>query len=293
MSNLLTFQTAGLPGNSGGLGLTFDLGPSTADLARQSFDFLADVNSTDQGFLTRSIAGSQDYLSTQLQPLTSMLASANSNMASASRALTASAQAGTSMSNVISSQVRPITKWAGDTLYPAIANQLTTTQQAINPGNIWGYANMASIYQSNAINMGYLNARMTASQQYALANMITNSQLAMVQASSGGGGGGLCFITTAICKADNKPDNCDELEAFRQFRDTYMMADEKRRELVRLYYDIAPKIVNKISASKNSDEILNKLKTDYLMPSYRAINTGDYEAAFYLYCDMVLFAAML
>ncbi len=292
MSNLLTFQTAGLPSNSGGLGLTFDLGPSTADLARQSFDFLADVNSTNRGFLTRSIAGSQDYLSAQLQPLTSMLASANSGMASASSALAASMRAGASMADTISAQLQPITKWAGDTLYPSVANQLTTTQQAINPSNIWGYANMASGYQNNALNLTYQVAQNAASQQYQLASMISNNQLAMVQAS-GGGGGGLCFITTAICKADNKPDDCDELETFRQFRDTYMMENEKRRELVRLYYDIAPKIVEKISARENSDEILNKLKTDYLMPSYRAINIGDYETAFYLYCDMVLFAAML
>lgn len=51
-----------------------------------------------------------------------------------------------------------------------------------------------------------------------------------------------CFITTAVCKTFDKPDNCPELTAFRTFRDTYMKEDEALNNEVNNYYEIAPKI---------------------------------------------------
>ena len=33
---------------------------------------------------------------------------------------------------------------------------------------------------------------------------------------------GLCFITTAVCEEEGKPDDCEELTAFRAFRDGYL-----------------------------------------------------------------------
>ena len=35
---------------------------------------------------------------------------------------------------------------------------------------------------------------------------------------------GLCFITTAVCESEGKPDDCAELTAFRAFRDGYLKA---------------------------------------------------------------------
>ena len=34
---------------------------------------------------------------------------------------------------------------------------------------------------------------------------------------------GLCFITTAVCQELGKPDDCEELTAFRAFRDGYLL----------------------------------------------------------------------
>lgn len=40
---------------------------------------------------------------------------------------------------------------------------------------------------------------------------------------------GLCFITTAVCEAEGKPDDCAELTAFRAFRDGYLKAQPTAR----------------------------------------------------------------
>ena len=50
----------------------------------------------------------------------------------------------------------------------------------------------------------------------------------------------LCYITTAVCKTHNKPDDCYELTTLRGYRDTYLMKTETGREIVEEYYNVAP-----------------------------------------------------
>ena len=53
----------------------------------------------------------------------------------------------------------------------------------------------------------------------------------------------LCFITTAVCEAEGKPDDCAELTAFRRFRDGWLSQQPDGPALIEEYYEIAPAIV--------------------------------------------------
>ncbi len=94
-----------------------------------------------------------------------------------------------------------------------------------------------------------------------------------------------CFITTAVCKNDGKPDNCNELETLRHFRDTYMK--EKHPEDVELYYQIAPVICNRIDSFSDHSTIYNKIKEKWILPCLSFISKNEDEKAYDHYKEMV------
>ncbi len=69
------------------------------------------------------------------------------------------------------------------------------------------------------------------------------------ESSSSSGG---CFLTSACVKHLGKPDNCDELQTLRAFRDGYMSKTEEGLSLIKQYYAVAPQIVEKIDASNET-----------------------------------------
>lgn len=97
----------------------------------------------------------------------------------------------------------------------------------------------------------------------------------------------LCFITTAVCDSLGKPDDCYELQAFRAFRDSYLLETEEGTRLVEQYYDLAPSIVNTINVLSEQDEIYMSLWQEYLKPCLEYINQGQQEACKQAYIDMV------
>ena len=72
----------------------------------------------------------------------------------------------------------------------------------------------------------------------------------------------LCFITTAICEFEGKPDDCPELTAFRAFRDGWMQQNGDQ-ELIERYYEIAPAIVSAIDFCDDRSERYAQLRRDY------------------------------
>ena len=56
-----------------------------------------------------------------------------------------------------------------------------------------------------------------------------------------------CYITTAACTALGLPDECEELQTLRWFRDN-VLTDEAGLALVGRYYEQAPAIVRAIDA---------------------------------------------
>lgn len=97
----------------------------------------------------------------------------------------------------------------------------------------------------------------------------------------------LCFITTAVCKYFNKPDDCYELTTLRKFRDTWLAMQPDGKDLVEEYYAIAPGIVNAIDESPEKDKIYMHIWNDYIEPCIKLIKLGANDTCKTLYVDMV------
>lgn len=89
---------------------------------------------------------------------------------------------------------------------------------------------------------------------------------------------GNCFITTACVKYYKLPDNCQELQILRKFRDTYLIKSTKGRRLVAQYYDIAPELVKKLEAAPDKKLLFGEIFAQ-IRKSCTAIENGDFEKA--------------
>lgn len=98
---------------------------------------------------------------------------------------------------------------------------------------------------------------------------------------------GLCFITTAVCEAEGKPDDCVELTAFRAFRDGYLKAQPDGEALIEEYYRIAPTIVMCIDVCGDRTERYAAIRAQYLQPCYDALQAGDLAGCKTKYVRMV------
>lgn len=99
--------------------------------------------------------------------------------------------------------------------------------------------------------------------------------------------GGGCYITTATCEEFNKPDNCYELTAFRNFRDNWLKKQSDGPELIERYYATAPSIVEKINQQPNRTEIYQNIQNNYLSKCLTYIENGENEKCKALYIAMV------
>lgn len=87
-----------------------------------------------------------------------------------------------------------------------------------------------------------------------------------------------CYITTACCEVMGLTDDCEVLTNLRWLRDNYMASLPGAAELINLYYQTAPKILEKISK-----EALKALFSKAIKPASDLVKAGDYQAAFELY----------
>lgn len=99
--------------------------------------------------------------------------------------------------------------------------------------------------------------------------------------------GNFCYITTAVCRSLDKPDNCYELTALRQYRDDYLLASESGARLVEEYYNIAPTIVKRINRQGDAGEIYRGIWEKYLSPCIRLIEENKKEECREIYSLMV------
>lgn len=97
----------------------------------------------------------------------------------------------------------------------------------------------------------------------------------------------LCYITTAVCEHQQKPDNCYELVTLRNYRDEYLMQTKAGQEMVEEYYNIAPGIVMVINMQKDADEIYQHIYEEYLTPCIHYIEEENNEECRDLYMQMV------
>jgi hypothetical protein len=113
---------------------------------------------------------------------------------------------------------------------------------------------------------------------------------AQVQAKAVDSGGGLCFITTAVAEAVGLPDDCEALTTLRKWRDDVLPTMPGGAALIRVYYAIAPHIVDTLKKHKAGASIFNAMRTAYILPAVEKIKAGDNAGAFHDYCELVDFS---
>lgn len=96
----------------------------------------------------------------------------------------------------------------------------------------------------------------------------------------------LCYITTATCRYEGKADDCAELTAFRAFRDGWL-TEQGDTALIEEYYDKAPGLVACLELCDEAEPGYRRIREDYLLPCYRALQQGDNEACRSRYIQMV------
>ena len=115
----------------------------------------------------------------------------------------------------------------------------------------------------------------------------TNVSPATYEQINGGFKRKFCYITTAACTTLGKPDDCYELNCFRNYRDTYLLSTDEGEAIVQEYYDIAPTIVKHINRDKKCKEIYASIWEEYLALCLHLIEEDRKEDCQELYTRMV------
>ncbi len=97
----------------------------------------------------------------------------------------------------------------------------------------------------------------------------------------------LCFLTTACIRAKALPDDCDELEILRTYRDRYLRNRPGGEADIAEYYTVAPKIVAAIDRRQDADRCWQALYDDLVTGCIRLIGRGEMEETYRLYRDTV------
>lgn len=108
------------------------------------------------------------------------------------------------------------------------------------------------------------------------------SSSSSIESSSG------CFITSAASCALNKGRDCDELNFLRKFRDEHIKTSVEGQALVNEYYNIAPKMIERIDLEEDASIIYANLWTAYIVPSVKEIQAGNWQRAQDIYVAMVV-----
>jgi len=98
---------------------------------------------------------------------------------------------------------------------------------------------------------------------------------------------GCCFITSAACEAMGLPDDCDELQTLRRYRDQFMMTNESGRREVEQYYRIAPEYLARIYACDDAIGVLRDIYYSSILPAVAAIHACQTDRAHDIYVSMV------
>ena len=99
---------------------------------------------------------------------------------------------------------------------------------------------------------------------------------------------GGCYLTSACMYSKDLPDDCYELETLRHFRDTWLSETEKGKEIIKMYYEIAPKIVSSINDKPNSKSVYDMIYKKMVLPCVKLIEKQKYNETVELYRSMTL-----
>ena len=97
-----------------------------------------------------------------------------------------------------------------------------------------------------------------------------------------------CFLTSACVEAMGLPDDCDELNTLRSFRDGYLRNIPGGAAVIAEYYRVAPAIVLSINQQKNAQSIYESIYRTVVLPCVSLIELGDNTSALQLYRKTIL-----
>lgn len=83
-----------------------------------------------------------------------------------------------------------------------------------------------------------------------------------------------CFLTSACVEAKQLPDDCDELQTLRKFRDTYVREGGEKEKEIEKYYQIAPAVVAEINKLENRQKIWESLYEQLVLHCVKLIKEG-------------------
>ncbi len=92
-----------------------------------------------------------------------------------------------------------------------------------------------------------------------------------------------CFLTTACLRAKALPDNCDELEALRNFRDNYLAQMNNGKDEIEEYYRIAPSIVSEIDKLPDAQNIWENIYSELVERCLQMIKGKSFFEAYLYY----------
>lgn len=95
-----------------------------------------------------------------------------------------------------------------------------------------------------------------------------------------------CYITTACVKAMDLPDNCLELRALRELRDSYVLNLPGGKGLWEEYKATAPRIITAIDSREEPKKIYEMIFTNYIRPISQLALQGSNESALLQYQEM-------
>lgn len=97
----------------------------------------------------------------------------------------------------------------------------------------------------------------------------------------------LCFVTTAVCRGLQKPQDCKEILLMKRFRDGYFAGSAEGKQLIEEYYDIAPTIVKRIAREADPEEKYRYLWNTYIRKCVDYIEAEQNEQCSRLYKSMM------
>lgn len=98
---------------------------------------------------------------------------------------------------------------------------------------------------------------------------------------------GGCYITTAVCQANNFSNSEYILKIFREYRDNWLKKQNNGNELINKYYNEAPLILASIDNANK--EILKDVWNEHLKKCLDLIIDKKEQEALYVYINMVEF----
>lgn len=98
---------------------------------------------------------------------------------------------------------------------------------------------------------------------------------------------GRCFISTACVTAEGLPDNCQQLQILRNFRDNHVKKQAGGLEDISEYYLTAPKVIQAVNLDENSLRVYSQIYERWIKKAVSLIQRGDLKQAYGHYKEMM------